>query len=178
MATGTYAKATPCGAIRTRRGYLTKPLEGAAALISHRPSLVDRQWALRQQQDEILRERVDDVLYILVQIVTIDDQLTIFRDADGIRGRAQALDHGDRADVNRVRSGRIGNSLFRPSGWVTVSVRSDSRSVLAGTSHRRNTPKSYCMKVTSQMRSPTWVTPTLWPAKIGRGENQICGAFY
>src|SRR4029079_4548150 len=49
----------------------------------------------------------------------------------------------------------MGNS-FGPNGFSIGSSRHVSSSKY---------PKSYCMKVTSQMRSPTCVTPTCCPAK-------------
>jgi hypothetical protein len=40
-----------------------------------------------------------------------------------------------------------------------------ARSVAMELVGHKTEPKSYCIKVTSQMRSPTCVTPTFWPAK-------------
>src|SRR5437867_3131905 len=54
-----------------------------------------------------------------------------------------------------VYSEHIGNT-FEPKGFSIGSSRHSSSSKY---------PKSYCMKVTSQMRSPTCVTPTFCPAK-------------
>ena len=54
-----------------------------------------------------------------------------------------------------VHSGDIGNT-FEPKGfWIGSSLHVSSSKY----------PRSYCMKLTSQMRSPTWVTPTFCPAR-------------
>src|SRR5262245_36175056 len=52
-------------------------------------------------------------------------------------------------------SGDMGDT-FGPKGFSIGSRRHVSSSKY---------PKSYCIKVTSQMRSLTWRTPTRWPAK-------------
>jgi len=83
------------------------------------------------------------------------------RSRQGDRAADESLD-ADTIQVREAAVGLVKKGDYRQNEAAPAFV------TTTGTSRRRSS--SYCMKVTSQVCSPSWVTPTFCPALAPRGQ--------